>query len=175
MSALATPAQAPPTRGQRAAVTVETVLAGGLLGAAVAGIAWLGAWFVSGTIFLVLAVATIAVALWTAFRGRVSNALWGALAAGWIVVLVERWLVHGRGGLFVAAAAWVGLILGARRAGLRRRFYPLLAFPLICIAIAVGAGEPLTRPWGTSWLWVAAILGPVFGVRTLLGAGGDGE
>jgi hypothetical protein len=169
MTALATPSEAPPSRRQRAAETVEKTLAGGLLGAAVAGIAWLGAWFVSSTIFLVLAVATIAVALWTAFRGGVSNALWGALAVGWIVVLVERWLVHGRGGLFVAAAAWVGLILGARRAGLRRWFYPLLAFPLICVAVAVAADESLTRPWGTSWLWVAAVLGPVFGIRTLLG------
>src|SRR3954469_14569150 len=126
MTALAstTTPEAPPSRRQRAAATVETTLAGGLLGAAVAGIAWLGAWFVSGTIFLVLAVATIAVALWTVFRGSVSNMLWGVLAVGWIVVRGERWLVHGRGGLFVAVAAWIGLILGARRAGVRRRFYP---------------------------------------------------
>jgi hypothetical protein len=24
------------------------------------------------------------------------------------------------------------------------------------------------KPWGVSWLWVAAVLGPVIGVRTLL-------
>lgn len=173
MSAIATPAQVPESRRDRAAATVESTLAGGLLGAAVAGIAWLGAEFVTGTIFLALAVATVAVALWTVFRGRVSNVLWGALAVGWIVVLVERWAVHGRGGLFVAAAAWIGLVLGARRAGLRRRFYPLLAFPLICIAIAVVADMSLTRPYGSSWIWVAAVLGPVFGVRTLLAARGS--
>jgi hypothetical protein len=169
MSAVATSPKAPASRRDRAAETVEKTLAGGLLGAAVAGVAWLGAWFLSGTIFLALAVATVAVALWTLFRGRVSNTLWAVLAAGWIVVLVERWAVHGRGGLFVAAAAWVGLILGARRAGIRRRYLPLLAFPLVCIAIAWAADVSLTRPFGTSWIWVAAVLGPVFGVRTLLG------
>ena len=30
------------------------------------------------------------------------------------------------------------------------------------------AGQPLDDPWGVSWLWVAAILGPVIGLRTLL-------
>ena len=30
------------------------------------------------------------------------------------------------------------------------------------------AEHSLLRPWGISWLWVAAVLGPVIGMRTLL-------
>ena len=30
------------------------------------------------------------------------------------------------------------------------------------------AGEEVLTPWGSSWLWVPAILGPVIGARTLL-------
>ena len=30
------------------------------------------------------------------------------------------------------------------------------------------AGEDLVEPWGSSWLWVLAVLGPVVGARTLL-------
>ena len=44
----------------------------------------------------------------------------------------------------------------------------LLAFPLVSVAIVLLAGEDLLDPWGVSWLWVAAVLGPVLGLRTLL-------
>jgi len=44
----------------------------------------------------------------------------------------------------------------------------LLAYPLISVAIVVLAGERLLHPWGVSWLWLAAVLGPVLGVQTLL-------
>jgi hypothetical protein len=169
MSALATEPKAPPSRRERAAKTVERTLAGGLLGACAAGIAWIAASLIAGTALAVLAVATFAVAVWTVLRGRVSNTLWGLLAIGWIVVLLERWATNGRGGLWVAAAAWLGLVVAARRAGMRRRWMPLLAFPVALGAIVVAAGESLAHPWGTSWLWVAAVLGPVFGLRTLLG------
>ena len=32
----------------------------------------------------------------------------------------------------------------------------------------INTGHDLMKPWGISWLWVAAVLGPVIGVRTLL-------
>ena len=40
--------------------------------------------------------------------------------------------------------------------------------PLVSVAIVLLAGEDLLDPWGVSWLWVAAVLGPVLGARTLL-------
>ena len=35
-------------------------------------------------------------------------------------------------------------------------------------AIIVAAGQDLLDPWGLDWLWIAAIIGPVVGLRTLL-------
>ena len=32
----------------------------------------------------------------------------------------------------------------------------------------IAAGEDVLDPWGVSWLWVAAVLGPILGVRTIL-------
>jgi len=46
----------------------------------------------------------------------------------------------------------------------------LLAYPVISVAIVLLAGEDLLDPWGVSWLWVAAVLGPVLGAQTLLKA-----
>ena len=60
------------------------------------------------------------------------------------------------------------MIVGARRAGISKWAYPLLLYPLISVAIVWFAGEDLLDPWGVSWLWVAAVLGPVVGARTLL-------
>jgi hypothetical protein len=51
-----------------------------------------------------------------------------------------------------------------------KRWTALLAYPLVSVAIVWLAGEDLLDPWGVSWLWVAAVLGPVFGVQTLLKA-----
>jgi hypothetical protein len=82
--------------------------------------------------------------------------------------VIERAAVQDHGGLWVAAAAWLGVVLGARRAGVSKWSLPLLAYPLVCGAIAVAADQSLADPWGSSWLWVLAILGPVFGARTLL-------
>jgi hypothetical protein len=93
---------------------------------------------------------------------------WTALVAAWAVVLAERWAVGGHGGVFVGGAAWLGVLTGARRAGINRWALPLLAYPLISVGIVIAAGEPLLRPWGISWLWVAAALGPVLGLRVLL-------
>ena len=36
------------------------------------------------------------------------------------------------------------------------------------MVLVVLAGEDVLEPWGSSWLWVPAILGPVIGARTLL-------
>ena len=167
-AAIAQPAAAPPTRRQRAAATVARALRGGVIGAAVAAIAWLGASVIAGTVFLVLVVATIAATAYTVMREDLKLGLWLALAAAWAVVLIERWAVGEHGGLWVGAAAWIGVIVGARRAGISKWTLPLLAYPLALVAIVIVAGEPVEDPWGTSWLWVPAILGPVIGARTLV-------
>ncbi|MDP9295001.1 MAG: hypothetical protein M3O90_11365 [Actinomycetota bacterium] len=156
------------TRRQRAGRTIAAALRGGLLGGAVAGCAWLLATVIAGTAVLVLVLATVAAAGYTVLRGTSKPVLWAALAAAWAVVLIERWAVNGHGGLWVAAAAWLGVILSARRAGISRWSLPLLAYPLVCVAIAVAEHQSLLSPWGTSWLWVGAVLGPVLGARTLL-------
>ena len=170
MSALAAMSTPPVlTRRQRAARIVGRALRGGLLGGAVAAIAWLLAGAIAGTAFVVLAVASIGVALWAAMRGGVAPVVWAVLAGAWAIVVLERLAVQENGGIWVAAAAWLGIVYGARRAGIAKWALPLLAFPLISVAIVVAAGESLLDPWGTSWLWLAAVFGPVVGVRTLLG------
>ncbi len=60
------------------------------------------------------------------------------------------------------------MIIGARRAGISRWTLPLLAYPLALVVVVVLAGQDVDDPWGSSWLWVPAILGPVIGARTLL-------
>jgi hypothetical protein len=157
-----------PTRRQRAARTVAAALRGGLIAALAAGVAWLLAGAIAATAFVVLIVATLAVGGYAVLRGNVRSWVWAALAAAWAVVLVERWAVQDHGGVWVALAAWLGVIAGARRAGISRWTLPLLAYPLLSVAIVVAAGEALADPWGSSWLWLAAVLGPVLGVRTLL-------
>jgi hypothetical protein len=60
------------------------------------------------------------------------------------------------------------VILGARRAGISKWALPLVAYPLVSLVIVLLAGEDVLDPWGTSWLWLLAVLGPIAGVRTLL-------
>ena len=157
-----------PSRRRRAAATVAAALKGGVLGTAVAAVAWVVAGALAGTAFIVLVLATVAAVAYLAFRGDVKTWLWLGLAIAWAVVLLEREIVQENGGVWVAAAGWLGVIIGARRAGIRRRWLPLLAYPLASVAIVVVAGEDLLEPWGSSWLWVLAVLGPVIGARTLL-------
>jgi hypothetical protein len=166
LAATASPTK--PSRRQKAAATVDRALRGGILGAAVAAVAWVLAGALSATVFVVLVVATIAVAAFTVMRETAPLTLWGAIGVGWLVVLLERWAVQSHGGLWVAAAAWLGIVIGARRAGISKWSLPLLAYPVALGAIVLLAGEDLATPWGSSWLWVAAILGPVIGARTLL-------
>jgi hypothetical protein len=169
MTTLAATAATPtPSPRQKAATTVDRALRGGILGAAVAAIAWVLAGALSATVFLVLVVATIGAVAYTFMRETAPLWLWGAIAVGWLVVMIERWAVQNHGGLWVAAAAWLGIVLGARRAGISKWALPLLAYPLALGLIVVLAGQDLATPWGSSWLWVAAILGPVLGARTLL-------
>jgi hypothetical protein len=169
MTTLAATASTPsPSRREKAARTVDRALRGGILGAAVAAIAWVLAGALSATVFLVLVVATIGAVAYTVMRETAPLWLWGAIAVGWLVVMIERWAVQENGGLWVAAAAWLGIILGARRAGISKWTLPLLAYPVVLGVIVVLAGQSLQDPWGSSWLWVAAILGPVLGARTVL-------
>ena len=169
MTTLAATAASPnPSPRAKAATTVDRALRGGILGAAVAAIAWVLAGALSATVFLVLVVATIGAVAYTFMRETAPLWLWGAIAVGWLVVMIERWAVQSHGGLWVAAAAWLGIVLGARRAGISKWALPLLAYPVALGVIVVLAGQDLATPWGSSWLWVAAILGPVLGARTLL-------
>jgi hypothetical protein len=167
MSALAVPPQAL-TRRQRAAKTVSAALRGGLAGALAATVGWLLAGAIAGTAIALLVVGTIGVAAWVAWRGAVRPVVWLVLGVAWAAVLLERAVVQDNGGVWVGIAAWIGVVLGARRAGISKRYLPLLAFPLVSVAIVLLAGEDLLDPWGVSWLWLAAVLGPVIGLRTLL-------
>jgi hypothetical protein len=156
------------TRRSRAARTVKAALRGGVLGALAAAVAWLLAGAIAGTAFVLLVLATLGAAAVLVWRGDVPTWLWLGLAVAWATVLLERAVVQDNGGVWVAIASWLGVIVGARRAGISRRWLPLLAYPLVSVAIVLLAGERLLHPWGVSWLWVAAILGPVIGVQTLL-------
>ena len=158
-----------PSRKERAAKTVNAALRGGLIAGAVAAIAWLLAVALSGTIFFLLIIATVLALVYTVVRGdKARMGVWGLLVIAWALVLAERWMVNDKGGLIVAGAAWLGVILGARRAGIAKKSLVLLLYPLLSLAIVIAAGESVLEPWGMSWLWVAAVIGPVLGVRTIL-------
>jgi hypothetical protein len=167
MSALAVPAPTL-TRRQRAAKTVAAALRGGLAGALAATVGWLVAGAVAGTAFVFLVIATLGVAAYVVWKGDVKTVVWLALGIAWAAVLLERAVVQDNGGVWVGIASWLGVIVAARRAGISRRYLPLLAYPLASVAIVLLAGEDLLDPWGVSWLWLAAVIGPVLGARTLL-------
>jgi hypothetical protein len=163
-----TVSRATPSRRKRAARTVAAALRGGLIGTVVAAAAWLAAGALAATAFVVLIIATLGAVAYLAFRGGVKTWVWLALAIAWAVVLLERAIVQDNGGVWVAIAGWLGVIVAARRAGISRWSVPLLAYPLASLLIVVLAGEDVLDPWGSSWLWVLAVLGPVVGARTLL-------
>ena len=58
---------------QAAAATVSAALRGGLLGTVVAAVAWVIAGALTGSAFVLLVVASIAVAVWVALRGSVGE------------------------------------------------------------------------------------------------------
>jgi hypothetical protein len=158
-----------PSRRKRAAKTVDAALRGGILGGAVAAIAWLLAVALGGTAFFLLVIATVLALVYTMVRGdKARMGIWGLIAIAWALVLAERWIVNQHGGLIVAGAAFLGVVVGARRAGIAKKSYLFLLYPLISVAIVLAAGKNLLDPWGVSWLWIAAVLGPVIGVRTVL-------
>jgi hypothetical protein len=158
-----------PSRKERAARTVNAALRGGVLAGAVAALAWLLAVVLSGTVFLLLVVATVIALVYTVVRGdKARMGIWGLIAVAWALVLAEKWVVNQNGGIIVAGAAYVGVVLGARRADIAKKSMPLLLYPLISLAIVIGAGTSIFHPWGVSWLWLFAVLGPVLGARTLL-------
>jgi hypothetical protein len=157
------------SRKERAARTVNGALRGGVVAGGVAAIAWLLAVALSGTIFFLLTIATVLALVYTVVRGdKARMGVWGLLAIAWALVLAERWVVNENGGIIVAGAAWLGVVVGARRAGIAKKSLVLLLYPLISLAIVIAAGTSVADPWGVSWLWVAAVLGPVLGARTLL-------
>jgi hypothetical protein len=157
-----------PTRRARAAAVIERAAKGGLIGTVVALGAWLLAGALAATAFVVLVVASVAAAAVVVWRGALATWVWLGLAIAWAVVLLERAIVQENGGLWVAAAGWLGVIVAARRAGIARWALPLLAYPLVSVAIVIAAGQDLDDPWGSSWLWIAAVLGPIVGARTLI-------
>jgi hypothetical protein len=158
-----------PNRRARAAKTVAAALRGGILAGAVAAIAWLLAVAIGSTVFFALIIATVLALIYTVVRGdKARLSIWGLIAIAWALVLAERWVVNENGGIIVAGAAYLGVVLGSRRAGIAKKSLVFLLYPLISLAIIVGASESVLDPWGVSWLWVAAIIGPVLGARTVL-------
>jgi hypothetical protein len=168
MTALRTIATPSLTRRERAARIVAAALRGGVIGTLAAGMAWLAAAALAGTAFALLVVATIVAVAILAWRGDLATWVWLALAVAWAALLLERAVVQENGGVWVALAGWLGVILGARRAGIVKWALPLLAYPALSLVIVLLAGEDVLDPWGTSWLWLLAVLGPVVGARTLL-------
>ena len=121
------------------------------------------------TAFFVLVVVTVLALVYTVVRGDKANMrVWGLLAIAWALVLAAQWVVAKNGGVIVAAASWLGVIVGARRAGIAKKSLVLLLYPLLSLVIIIAADQSVLDPWGMSWLWVAAVIGPVLGVRTVL-------
>ena len=159
----------PRPRREKAARTVEAALRRGIVFGAAAAIGWLVASVIAATAIFVMVIVTILAAVYTVARGdKARLGVWALVAVGWGGVILERAIVGGHGGLWVALACWLGVVSGARRAGITKRWLVALAYPVALGAIVLAAGQPLDDPWGVSWLWVAAILGPVIGLRTLL-------
>jgi hypothetical protein len=159
----------PRPRREKAARTVDAALRRGIVFGAVAAIAWLVASVIAATAIFVMVVATILAAIYTVARGdKARLGVWALVGVGWGAIILERAVVGGHGGLWVALACWLGVVSGSRAAGISKRWLAVLAYPVALGAIVLVANQPLDDPWGVSWLWVAAILGPVIGVRTVL-------
>src|SRR3954451_3505690 len=160
---------AKPNRRERAAKTVDAALRGGILVGAVAAIAWLVASAVGAIIYFALIVVTVLALVYTAMRSdKAKLSIWLFIAVAWALVLAERWLVKDHGGLIVPGTAYLGVVVGARNAGIAKKSLVLLLYPLISVAIVIAANEDVLDPWGVSWLWVLAVIGPVLGARTIL-------
>jgi hypothetical protein len=132
-------------------------------------VAWLLATAIAASAFFLLVIGTVLALVYTVVRGdKARLGVWVLVAVAWAAVILERAVVNGHGGLWVAAACWLGIIAGARRAGIAKRWMVALLYP-VALGVAVTlSGHSVLDPWGISWLWVAAVLGPVIGLRTLL-------
>src|SRR3954452_23308912 len=169
MTALTATATPKPNRRAKAAKTVDRALRGGILAGAAGAVAWLVASAFAATAVFLLVIATVCAAVYTVARGdKARLGIWGLVAIGWVLVVVERGIVNAHGGLWVALACWLGIVFGARSAGITKRWMVALLYPVALAVIVKLAGQPLDDPWGTSWVWVAPILGPVIGLRTVL-------
>src|SRR3954451_17783856 len=110
-----------PNRRERAAKTVDAALRAGILVGAVAAIAWLVASAVGAIIYFALIVVTVIALIYTAMRSdKAKLSIWLFVAVAWALVLAERWAVKDHGGLIVAAASYLGVVLGARSGGVAR-------------------------------------------------------
>jgi hypothetical protein len=159
----------PRPRREKAAKTVDSALRRGIIFGAVATVGWLVASTIAATAIFLMVIVTVLAGVYTVARGdKARLGIWALVAVGWVAVILERSIVNGHGGLWVGLACWLGVISGARAAGISKRWLIALAYPVGLGAIVLLAGQHLTHPWGTSWLWVAAILGPVVGLRTVL-------
>ena len=142
-----------PSRKERAAKTVNAALRGGLLAGAVAAIAWLLAVALSGTVFFLLIVATVLAAVYMIVRGdKAKMGIWGLLAIAWALVIAERWVVNDNGGIIVAGAAWLGVVIGAWMYSPSKRYRY--------------AGMPSSIPYRGQKRW-HTVLGLIFGVATI--------
>jgi hypothetical protein len=170
MTALAQTAPSKPRpRREKAARTVEAALRRGIIFGAVATVGWLLASAIAATAIFLMVIVTVLAGVYTVARGdKARLGIWALVAVGWVAVILERSIVNGHGGLWVGLACWLGVISGARAAGITKRWLVALGYPVALGALVLLAGQHLSHPWGTSWLWVAAIVGPVVGLRTLL-------
>jgi hypothetical protein len=170
MTALAASAQDKPRpRREKAARTVDRALRYGIIFGGVAAIAWVVATAIAASAFFLLIIGTVIALVYTVVAGdKARLGLWGLIAVAWAAVILERAVVNGHGGLWVASACWLGVVMGARRAGISKRWLVALLYPVALAAVVKLSGHSILDPWGVSWLWVAAILGPVVGLRTLL-------
>ena len=135
-----------------------------------AAVAWLLAVALSGTVFFVLIIATVLALIYTVVRGdKAGMGIWGLIAIAWALVLAEklggqRERRHHRRRRRVARRR-------ARRppGGDRQEVDGAAALSADLAGDRDRRGRRASLdPWGVSWLWVAAVLGPVLGLRTVL-------
>ena len=119
----ATTTPKPRPRREKAAQTVDKALRYGIIFGGVAAIAWVVATAIAASAFFLLIIATVLALVYTVVRGDQARlGLWVLIAVAWGAVILERAVVNGHGGLWVAAACWLGIISGSRRAGITKRW-----------------------------------------------------
>ena len=144
-------------------------LRGGILAGAVAAIAWLLAVGARLHIFFVLIIATVLALVYTVVaRRQGADGHLGPDRVAWALVARralggQRQRRHHRRRRRVARRR--------PRRPARRDRQEVAGPPALPADLAgdlIAADTSVADPWGVSWLWVAAVLGPVVGARTLL-------